>query len=260
MPSRVESIAGRFMKSPEKITMGKRNEGASNIEHICYMVQARDRFEALNRIVAGHEDMYGVVFCRTRLETTDIAEKLSRKGYSAQAINGDLSQQQRDKVMDAFRRGHVRLLVATDVAARGLDIDELTHVINYNLPDDPEVYVHRSGRTGRAGKSGICVSIIHSREQNRIRDLERMTGKTLEHKQVPLLSEVVKFNVLSMADKFIEAKGNIGKMGDIPASVHLKFENLSSEEIIDLWINRITASITSKKKRAVSIETAPFFG
>ncbi|MFN2424123.1 MAG: DEAD/DEAH box helicase [Cryomorphaceae bacterium] len=242
MPSRVESIAGKFMDKPIKITVGKRNEGASNIEHVYYMVQARDRFEALTRIVASAEDVYGVVFCRTRTETTDIAEKLSRKGYNAQALNGEMSQQQRDKVMGAFRKGHVKLLVATDVAARGLDVEELTHVINYNVPDDPEVYVHRSGRTGRAGKSGISASIIHSREQNRIRDLERVSGKKFEHKKVPLLTEITKYNVLAMADKLMESKGNIGKMGDVPVAVALKFEDLSREDLIELWIKAAYAA------------------
>lgn len=242
MPSKVESIAGKYMRDPLKITVGKRNEGASNISHVYYMVQARDRFEALSRIIASEEEVYGVVFCRTRAETTGIAEKLSRKGYEAQALNGDMSQQQRDQVMGSFRKGRVKLLVATDVAARGLDVDELTHVINYNLPDDPEVYVHRSGRTGRAGKSGVAVSIIHSREQGRIRELERITGKKFEQKKVPLLSEITRKRVLSMADKLMESEGNLSGMGDVPAAVALKFADLSREDLIELWIKAAYAA------------------
>ncbi len=236
MHPKVESIAERYMNNPEKISVGKRNEGNANIAHHYYVVQARDRFEALSRIVAAYDDMYGVVFCRTRTETTDIAERLSRKGYSAQAINGDLSQQQRDKVMGAFRKGHVKLLVATDVAARGLDVEELSHVVNYNLPDDPEVYVHRSGRTGRAGKTGICISILHSREQYRVRDLERITRQPFERREVPLLSEIAKYHVLAAADRFIAAKGKLVHMGDIPAVVYMKFEGLDREAIIEQWI------------------------
>lgn len=247
MPPRVESMAGKYMHQPLKVTVGKRNEGAANIEHVYYMVQARDRFEALSRIVAATDDMYGVVFCRTRSETTDIAGKLSRKGYRAEAINGDLSQQQRDKVMGAFRKGEIRLLVATDVAARGLDVEELTHVVNYNLPDDPEVYVHRSGRTGRAGKSGVCISIVHSREQGRIRDLERMTGKKFERREVPLLSDIAKYNVLLRAEELLGAEGHLGKMGAIPAEVALKFEHISREDLIEQWIKWAYAQQASQE-------------
>ncbi len=236
MPVKVEQIARKYMHDATRISIGKRNEGASNIEHHYYMVQARDRFEALSRIVAAYEGMYGVVFCRTRLETNQIADKLRRRGYQAQAINGDLSQPQRDQVMKAFRKGEVKLLVATDVAARGLDVDELSHVVNYNLPDDPEVYVHRSGRTGRAGKSGICVSIIHSREQRRISELEKMLGKKFLRKQVPLLSEICKYHVLAMTDELLNASGKVEQMHGIPAEVYLKMESLSKDEIIEQWM------------------------
>ena len=167
MPKEVMRITKNYMLAPKTIEVASRNEGAKNVEHHFYMVNARDRYKALRRICDANPDIYGIVFCRTRRETKDVADKLMRDGYNADAIHGDLSQAQRDHVMGRFRKRNLQMLVATDVAARGIDIDDLTHIINYNLPDDLEVYVHRSGRTGRAGKSGVSIIIAHSRDRRK---------------------------------------------------------------------------------------------
>ncbi|MEL6591672.1 MAG: DEAD/DEAH box helicase, partial [Bacteroidota bacterium] len=164
MAPQVARIASRYMHDPAEITVGSKNSGAAKVEHHYYQVSARDRYEALRRILTSVEDFYGIVFVRTRRDTNHITRKLNRDGFEAVAISGDLSQAQRDNVMHRFREGQEKVLVATDVAARGLDVNDLTHVINYELPDDPEVYIHRSGRTGRAGKEGVSIAIIHSRE------------------------------------------------------------------------------------------------
>jgi ATP-dependent RNA helicase DeaD len=173
MPKEIQQIAGKYMKHTVEISVGERNSGAENVRHEYYMVHARDRYAALKRIADIYPSIYGIIFCRTRQETKDVADKLISDGYNADALHGDLSQAQRDHVMNRFRNRNLQLLVATDVAARGLDVNDLSHVINYNLPDDLEAYVHRSGRTGRAGKKGLSVSIIHSREKGKIKDLQK---------------------------------------------------------------------------------------
>lgn len=233
MPPRVESISKRYMQDAQRIAVGKRNEGAANVSHEYYVVQARDRFEALRRIVAVHDEFYGVVFCRTRQETTEVSTKLIAMGYPAEAISGALSQQQRDHVMNRFRKGQLKLLIATDVAARGIDIDDLTHVINFQLPDDPEVYVHRSGRTGRAGKSGISVSIIHGRQKNKIRELEKMTGKTFKLQQVPTMDEIGHKKVIALADEMLNAKVKGKGVDSILTEVYLMMEGMSREDLIE---------------------------
>lgn len=233
MPPKVESISKRYMKDARRISVGKRNEGAANVSHEYYMVNASDRFEALQRIVSLHDEFYGVVFCRTRQETTDVANKLISLGLPAEAISGALSQQQRDRVMGKFRKRQLKLLIATDVAARGIDVDDLTHVINYQLPDDPEVYVHRSGRTGRAGKSGVSVSIIHGRQKGRIRELEKMTGKEFELKKVPTMEDVGREKVLAMAKEMSEAKAKGKAVDALLTEIYLMFEGMSREELIE---------------------------
>ncbi len=206
MPKGIATIAKKYMNNPEEIAVGDRNAGAKNVEHHYYMVHARDRFEALKRVTDMNPDVYGIVFCRTRIETAEIASKLNKDGYDVDLLNGDLSQAQRDDVMNRFRKKELQLLVATDVAARGLDVNDLTHVINYNLPDDLEVYIHRSGRTGRAGKSGISISIIHTRETRRIRDLERMSGKEFIKKEVPSGEEICGIRMLNLIDTVKETE------------------------------------------------------
>lgn len=201
MPTEIARISKRYMNNPEEITMGSKNAGASTVQHDYYVVSAKDRYEALKRIADLHSDIYGIVFCRTRRETREIATKLMDDGYNADALYGDLTQQQRDEVMARFRNRGIQLLVATDVAARGIDVDHLTHVINYELPDDLEAYIHRSGRTGRAGRSGISISIVHSREQFKINQLERMSGKKFERKLVPNGEEIFHNKIKMLAQK-----------------------------------------------------------
>src|SRR5690554_226040 len=233
MPPRVESIAKRYMKDAQRIAVGKRNEGAANVTLEYYQVSARDRFEALRRIVSLNDDFYGVVFCRTRQETTDITSKLIAMGFPAEALSGALTQQQRDQVMYRFRNKQLKLLIATDVAARGIDIDDLTHVINFQLPDDPEVYVHRSGRTGRAGKSGISVSIIHGRQGNKIRELEKMTGKKFVLKEVPTMEEIGRKKVLALTEEMRDAKVKGKAIDGMLTEVYFTLEGMTREDIIE---------------------------
>jgi len=201
MPSGVRSIANKYMNNPEEIAVGGKNTGADNVIHHSYMVKATDKYLALRRLIDINTDMFGIVFCRTRRETKEISDKLMTEGYKADALHGDLSQAQRDSVMQRFRSRHLQVLVATDVAARGLDVKELTHVINYNLPDDPEVYIHRSGRTGRAGKFGISIALIHSRESQRLKQIERLTKKPFEVKKIPGGKEICEKRLFSLIDK-----------------------------------------------------------
>ncbi|MDE7407370.1 MAG: DEAD/DEAH box helicase, partial [Muribaculaceae bacterium] len=185
MPNEIAKIARKYMHDPQEFVIGTRNEGAANVTHRYYMVKAQDKYLALKRVADDSPNIYGIIFCRTRKETQEIADQLIEDGYNADALHGDLSQQQRDIVMKKFRDRVLSLLVATDVAARGLDVDNLTHVINYGLPDDTAVYTHRSGRTGRAGKTGVSVAIIHSREKGKLREIEKKIGKKFEHCDVP---------------------------------------------------------------------------
>ena len=204
MPKEVMKITKDYMFSPHQIEIASRNIGAENVEHHYYMVNARDRYKALRRICDVNPDIYGIVFCRTRRETKDVAEKLMQDGYNADAIHGELSQQQRDHVMGRFRKKTLQILVATDVAARGIDIKELTHIINYNLPDDNEIYIHRSGRTGRAGNKGISIIISHSREKRKLQAIEKMVKKELILKKVPDGEEICAIQLLSLIDKIVK--------------------------------------------------------
>jgi ATP-dependent RNA helicase DeaD len=190
MSSEISGIARRYMVNPKEITIGTKNASAENVTHGYYLVQAKDKYKVLKRIADSEPDIYGIVFCRTRKETQEIASKLIDDGYNADALHGDLSQVQRDTVMQKFRVRNLQLLVATDVAARGLDVDDLTHVINYTLPDDNEVYTHRSGRTGRAGKKGISISLVHVREQYILKQIERLVKKPFKAIQIPTGSEI----------------------------------------------------------------------
>ncbi|MCK5741380.1 MAG: DEAD/DEAH box helicase, partial [Chlorobi bacterium] len=201
MPREIKNIADKYMKNPLEITVGKKNAGAENVDHIYYMVQAKDRYEALKRIADINPNIYGIVFCRTRRETMEVAAKLIRDGYNADALHGELSQAQRDQVMGRFRQKNLQILVATDVAARGLDVTDLTHIINYNLPDEPGTYVHRSGRTGRAGKKGLCVTIIHGRERNKIYQLEQKVDKKFKREDVPNGQQVCEKRLYNVIDK-----------------------------------------------------------
>ncbi len=201
MSKQVASIAGRYMNDPEEIIIGRRNAGAENVTHECYTVHARDRYHALRRILDSRPGCYVIVFCRTRLETQEVAGRLKADGYNSDALHGDLSQDQRDRVMGGFRKRSLQVLVATDVAARGLDVDDLTHVINYDLPGDPDVYTHRSGRTGRAGKAGISIVLVHMREDYKIRGIERILNKRFEHKPVPTGREICEAQLGSLLER-----------------------------------------------------------
>ncbi len=206
MPKAVSRIAQNYMKNPQEVTVGTKNSGSDNVTHEYYMVQARNRYQALKRIVDINPDVYGIIFCRTRQETKEIAEKLMQDGYNADALHGDLSQAQRDTVMNKFRMRNLQLLVATDVASRGLDVNDLTHVINYNLPDDTESYNHRSGRTGRADKKGTSVAIVHQREKYRIRDIERIIKKEFIRKDIPNGEDVCRKQLIHFIDRIEQAQ------------------------------------------------------
>ena len=201
MPREISSIAASYMHHPREIVVGTKNQGNANIKHHYYVVSARHKYLALKRIADYYPSIYGIIFCRTRKETQEIADQLIRDGYNADALHGELSQAQRDYVMQKFRIRNLQLLVATDVAARGLDVNDLTHVIHYGLPDDIESYTHRSGRTARAGKMGLSIAICHSRERGRIRDIERISHATLERKNLPTGQEICQKQLFGLADR-----------------------------------------------------------
>ncbi len=243
MPAEVAKIAKRFMHNPEEIVVGTRNEGAKNVRHIYYMVNARDKYLALKRVVDNNPNIYAIIFCRTRRDTQEIADKLIQDGYNAEALHGDLSQQQRDIVMKKFRDRVISLLVATDVAARGLDVDDLTHVINYGLPDDTAVYTHRSGRTGRAGKTGVSIAIIHSREKGKLREIERIIGKTFERKEVPTPEHIIEKQLYNLADRLERVEVNEDEIAKYLPGVMRKLSWLSTEDllkrVLSLEFNRL---------------------
>tara|TARA_B100002003_G_scaffold215138_1_gene213792 strand:- start:613 stop:2433 length:1821 start_codon:yes stop_codon:yes gene_type:complete len=236
MPKEVMRITKNYMFSPKTIEVARRNEGAKNVEHYFYMVNARDRYKALRRICDVNPDIYGIVFCRTRRETKDVADKLMQDGYNADALHGDLSQSQRDHVMGKFRKRNLQMLVATDVAARGIDIDDLTHIINYNLPDDLEVYVHRSGRTGRAGKNGISIIIAHSRERRKLQAISKMLRKDLTQKQVPNGKEICAIQLLTLIDKVVKTDVNEQIEKYIPI-IEEKLAHLDKEELLKHFVS-----------------------
>ena len=243
MPREVEKIAKKYMNRPEEIVIGTRNEGAANVRHIYYMVNARDKYLALKRVADDNPNIYAIIFCRTRRDTQEVADNLIRDGYNADALHGDLSQQQRDIVMKKFRDRVVTILVATDVAARGLDVDNLTHVINYGLPDDTAVYTHRSGRTGRAGKTGTSVAIIHSREKGKLREIERIIGKKFERRQVPTPEQIIEKQLYNLADRIEKVKVDENEIGKYMHGVSRKLSWLSEEDllkrVLSLEFNRL---------------------
>lgn len=237
MPKEVENIAKNYMNVSEEITVGVRNASADNVKHLFYMVHAKDRYEALKRIADINPAIYGIVFCRTRQETKDVAEKLKNDGYNADALHGDLSQPQRDYVMNGFRKKHLQMLVATDVAARGLDVNDLTHIINYKLPDELDVYIHRSGRTGRAGKSGISISIIHTREINKIKSLENLTNKKFTKSKIPTGREICEKQLFNLIDKMENIEVDESQIGDYMDVIYKKLEWLSREDLIKRFVS-----------------------
>ncbi|MEI8053001.1 MAG: DEAD/DEAH box helicase [Bacteroidota bacterium] len=232
MPPEVRAISRNFMTSPKEITVGKKNSGNVNIDHQYFSTAAHHRYEALKRLIDFNPGMYGIIFTRTKADAQDISEKLSKSGYDIEALHGDLTQQQRDKVMGRFRSKTLQLLIATDVAARGIDVDGITHVINYELPDDMEVYTHRSGRTARAGKTGICISICHTRETFKIRQLEKMVNATFHKVDIPSGKDVCRKQFFHFMDKLIQTDISHGDYETYLPDLMTKFENVSKEEVL----------------------------
>ena len=232
MPQEVEAILNKYMTDPVKVAVGERNSGTANVDHIYYMMAAKDRYSVLKRIIDYTPSIYGIIFCRTKLETQEIADNLIQDGYNAAALHGDLSQGMRDNVMDHFRKRSLQLLVATDVAARGIDVKELTHIINYNLPDDIETYVHRSGRTGRADKRGICLSLINLREKSKIKKIEKIVGRPFEKGMIPTGKEVCEKQLFNHIDRIEHVDINREEIDDYLPVVFRKLEWMSREELI----------------------------
>ncbi len=232
MPREVRRIAQKYMNDPFELTVGTKNTGNANIEHNYYLVKAKDKYAAFKRIVDSNPEIFGIVFCRTKIETQEIAEALIKDGYNADALHGDLSQQQRDKVMKRYRDRSLQLLIATDVAARGIDVNDVTHVINFSLPDEIENYTHRSGRTARAGKTGISISLINIKEQSKIRQLEKVIGKPFERKQVPQGEEVVEKQLMTIINKVQNVEINEEQINNFLPAIMAGFESLSKEEIV----------------------------
>lgn len=236
MPKEVERIARNYLRSPREIAVGKKNQGADTVSHQYYQVRAKDCYETLRRVIDCAPDMYAIIFTRTKMDARDIAHKLQKDGIDCDALHGDLSQSQRDEVMAQFRSKRLKVLVATDVAARGLDVDNLTHVINYNLPEDPESYTHRSGRTGRAGREGISVAIINSKEKGKLRRIEGVLKKKFEYKVVPGGDEVCRAQLLYYADKILAAEHK-ESMSLYEQDLFERFGELSKEELIQKLIS-----------------------
>lgn len=232
MPPEIAGIAKNYMHDPQEYVIGTRNEGSANVRHIYYMVRANDKYLALKRICDYLPRVYGIIFCRTRASAQEIATNLMEDGYDADALHGDLSQAQRDAVMKKFRERNLQLLVATDVAARGLDVDDLTHIISYSLPDDNAVYNHRSGRTGRAGKTGVSIAIIHSRERNKLRDIEKHIGKEFERCEVPKPNAIIEKQLFNLADRLENVEVKEDDIAEYMPQVLKKLSWLDSEDLL----------------------------
>jgi len=237
MPREVERIARGYMHDPVEITIGTRNSGAENVNHYYYVVHAKDRYLALKRIADVNPNIYAIIFCRTRMETQEVADKLIKDGYSADSLHGDLSQAQRDSVMQKFRERNIQMLVATDVAARGIDVDDLTHIINYNLPDENEQYIHRSGRTGRAGKQGISIAIINLKEKHIIKQIEKQIGKTFRQSKIPSGKEVCEKQLFHMIDRMEKVDVNDKEIDSFMPAILKKLEWLEREDLIKRFVS-----------------------
>jgi ATP-dependent RNA helicase DeaD len=232
MPSEIEKIARKYMNKPVEVTIGTRNSSAENVSHAYYLVHAKDKYKVLKRIADFEPDIYGIVFCRTRKDTQEIATKLMNDGYNADALHGDLSQAQRDAVMNKFRSRNLQLLVATDVAARGLDVDDLTHIINFSLPEDPEVYTHRSGRTGRAGKTGISISLVHLKEKFLLSQIERKIRRNFKVIPVPSGSDICGKQLFHWIDKLEKVSTDHREIERLLPEIKHKLEALDREELL----------------------------
>ena len=250
----IERIAKGYLHDYKEIVVGSRNEGAEHVNHIYYMVNAKDKYLALKRLVDYYPRIFAIIFCRTKIETQEVADKLIKDGYNAESLHGDLSQQQRDLTMQKFRQHTVQLLVATDVAARGLDVDDLTHVINYGLPDDIENYTHRSGRTGRAGKKGTSISIVHSREKYKIRNIEREIGKQFEQGIIPSAEEICKKQLYKVMDQIVKADVDEEQIAPFLQDISRYFEYIDKDDLIKKIVSMEFGKFLDYYKNAPEIE------
>jgi ATP-dependent RNA helicase DeaD len=232
MSSEIASIARKYMNNPSEVTIGTKNSSAENVSHNYYLIHAKDKYKVLKRITDFEPDIYAIVFCRTRRETQEVASKLIHDGYNADALHGDLSQAQRDAVMQKFRLKNLQMLIATDVAARGLDVDDLTHVINYSLPEDAEVYTHRSGRTGRAGKTGIAISLVHLKERNNLQKIERLLKKPFKSLPIPSGSEICGKQLFNWVRKLETVATDHEEIEKFLPEIKQKLEGLNREELL----------------------------
>ncbi len=255
MSPEISRISKNYLKNAHEITIGTKNEGTKNVKHVYYMVHAKDKYLALKRIADYYPQIYGIIFCRTRKETQEIADKLIQDGYNADSLHGELSQAQRDLVMQKFRQRHLQLLVATDVAARGLDVDDLTHVINYGLPDDTESYTHRSGRTGRAGKTGTSISIINMRERGKMREIERSIGKQFIVGTMPTGQQICEKQLIKMIDDVEKVKVNEEEIASFLPDIYRKLEWLSKEDLIKRMVSLEFNRFLEYYRDAADIET-----
>ena len=256
MPKEIEQIARTYMHEPKEVVVGSRNEGAENVRHVYYMVHAKDKYPALKRISDYYPSIYGIIFCRTRRETQEIADQLIADGYNADSLHGELSQTQRDAVMQKFRLRNLQLLVATDVAARGLDVTDLTHVINYGLPDDTESYTHRSGRTGRAGKTGTSIAIINLREKGKMREIERIIGKKFIAGEMPTGKQICEKQLLKVIDDLEKVKVNEEEIADFMTDIYRKLDWLSKEDLIKRMVSHEFNRFLDYYRGRDEIETA----
>ena len=238
MSREIERIAANYLHNAREIVIGKKNEGTANVRHVAYLVHAKDKYETLKRIVDFYPQIYGIIFCRTKIETQEIADRLMQEGYNADSLHGDLSQVQRDLVMQKFRIRNLQILVATDVAARGLDVDDLTHIINYGLPDDIESYTHRSGRTGRAGKTGISIAIINLKEKGKLRSIEKSIGQQFAKGEIPSAKDICKKQLFKVIDDLEKVKVNEDEIEGFMTEIYRKLDWLSKEDLIKRVVSR----------------------
>ena len=255
MSPEISRISKQYLRNAKEITIGTKNEGSKNVNHIAYVVHAKDKYAALKRIADYYPQIYGIIFCRTRKETREIADKLIQDGYNADSLHGELSQAQRDLVMQKFRQRHLQLLVATDVAARGLDVNDLTHVINYGLPDDTESYTHRSGRTGRAGKTGISIAIINLRERGKMREIERIINKKFIVGEMPTGKQICEQQLIKLIDDIEKVKVNEEEIESFLPGIYRKLEWLSKEDLIKRVVSMEFNRFLEYYSNAPEIET-----
>lgn len=237
MPKGVAAIARNYLTNPMEVSLGNRNQTPENIEHICYVIHEKNRYQGLKRIIDYTPEIFGLVFCRTRKETQTVAETLMQDGYNAEALHGDLSQAQRDYVMKKFRQGNIRILVATDVAARGLDVDDITHVIHYRLPDEAEIYTHRSGRTARAGKFGASIALINVKEKSRVRLLEKRGSLKFQLGKIPNGKAICKKQLFNMVDKIVQTDVNQEEIADYLPTIYDSLKDLDKEELVKRFVS-----------------------